>query len=262
MAVIVGTSGYSYKDWVGPYYPAGTRPDAMLGLYAGEFRAVELNFSYYGLPKAATLEKMAMRVDDGFKFTLKLHKDLTHERDRARESMPAFREALRPLTESGKLGGLLAQFPNSFQGTRENCRHLLWLAEELQGCGLAVEFRHDSWDREDIPAWLARHGIALCSVDLPRLQGLPAPVARLADPGMAYLRFHGRNAASWYRHEESYQRYQYVYSGPELAEWVPRVKELAGQAAAVYVFFNNHFGGQAAVDARAFRLLLAAAGIL
>ncbi|MBI3891711.1 MAG: DUF72 domain-containing protein [Candidatus Wallbacteria bacterium] len=261
-SILVGTSGYSYKDWVGPFYPNGTRQDGMLGLYAQRFPAVELNFSYYAIPKPETLARMAECVPPEFRFTLKLHKALTHQRQDAREAVGPFREAMRPLAESGKLACLLAQFPYSFAGSKPNCHFLTWLAEELAGPRLVVEFRHASWDKAEVGPWLARHGIGVASVDAPALEGLPDSVARLADPAIAYVRFHGRNRESWWEHEQAYQRYQYDYSEAELAEWTPRVAELASKAAVVYVFFNNHFGGSSAANAQLFRGMLRQAGLL
>lgn len=260
-AVIVGTSGYSYKDWVGPFYPEGTRAGEMLAYYAGRFGAAELNFSYYGIPKPRTLEQMAGRVPDDFRFTLKLHRSLTHERQEASTTLPAFREAIRPLIDSGKLAGLLAQFPFSFAGSKPACRHVLWLAEQLPGARLVAEFRHISWEKPEVAPWLARHGIALASVDAPALEGLPSAIERLGDPAIAYVRFHGRNREAWWEHDQAYQRYQYDYSEEELSEWVPRVVSLTGKAAVVYVFFNNHFGGVSAANASLFRELLRRSGV-
>ena len=257
--VLVGTSGFSYKDWVGPVYPEGLPKSDWLRFYAQElgFRTCELNFSYYRLPAERTLQIMADKVPEGFKFTLKATRTLTHERDKATpEEFARYSAALRPLVDQGKFGCVLAQFPYSFHATAENREFLSHLREGLRDLPVVVEFRNSRWLEGDDTLALLRHlGLGFCCVDEPRLKGLMPPIA-VATSGVAYVRFHGRNAEKWWRHDQAWERYDYTYDDDELREWVPKIGELAEQADVVYLYANNHWEGQSVGTARQLGLLL------
>src|SRR5262249_10874418 len=150
--VWVGTCGYSYADWVGPFYPPGTRSPRMLPLYSLTFPLVELNFTFYRLPTAAALARLAEQTPDGFQFIVKLTRTLSHEQDA--ESVEPFREAAEELRRRVRLLGLLAQFPQSVHFTAANRQWVETLSRGLSGLSLAVEFRHRSWDRPEVPGWL------------------------------------------------------------------------------------------------------------
>src|SRR4051794_2878352 len=115
----IGTSGYSYKDWIGEYYPQGTKDNEMLSYYARDFSTTEINFTYYRLPNPFTLKAMADKVPDGFVFSVKASKELTHEREDV-APFQQFVAALQPMIEQNKFGTVLAQFPNSFKPSDEN----------------------------------------------------------------------------------------------------------------------------------------------
>ncbi len=250
-----GTSGYSYKDWIGPFYPEGIPERDMLSYYAREFDTVEVNFTYYRLPNAHTLGAMARKVPPGFLFTVKASQELTHGREDNQEAFARFREALRPLQDEGKFGCVLAQFPWSFRCSDENRAYLEFLRGQLPDLPVVVEFRNAAWIREESFALLQGMNLGFCCVDEPRLKGLIPPIARATGPA-AYVRFHGRNAAKWWQHEQAYERYDYAYSEAELREWVPKIRELARAAETVYVLANNHFQGKAVTTAKQLRLLL------
>ncbi len=122
---------------------------------------------------------------------------------------------------------------------------------------MVVEFRNAAWVNQPTFDLLRSLGLGFCSVDEPRLRGLVPPVAVATDP-LAYVRFHGRNAAKWYQHQEAWERYDYVYTEDELREWVPKLWELDATAPLTLVYFNNHFGGQAVRGARDLGQLLLA----
>ena len=174
---------------------------------------------------------------------------MTHEMTATAADCKKFLEALAPLTEAKKLNCVLAQFPYSFNHSQENRDYLLRLADHLQGPRLAVEFRRDSWISEDTYSWLRENGLIYVSVDGPALRGLPARHA-VATGDMAYVRFHGRNAEKWWQHAQSYERYDYLYSEDELKSWVIPLRALEAASGEVFVCFNNHFIGQAVVNAR------------
>jgi uncharacterized protein YecE (DUF72 family) len=251
----IGTSGYSYEDWIGPFYPEGIAKGDMLLYYAREFDTTEVNSTYYRLPTPQMLAAMARKVPAGFLFTIKASQELTHVREEPEEAFRQFREALRPLQEAGKFGCVLAQFPWSFRPTDENRDYLAVLREQLVDLPVVIEFRNAGWVSDATFDLLRRLNLGYCCVDEPRLKGLIPPIAR-ATAAVAYVRFHGRNAAKWWQHEQAWERYNYTYSDDELREWVPKVKDLAGAAETVYVLANNHFQGQAVTTAKQLRMLL------
>ena len=265
--IFVGTSGYSFADWVGPFYAPGTRPGDFLAAYARHFDAVEVNSTYYRVPSPAAIGKMERKTPPGFRFMVKVNQAMTHERSLEPSLVSGFRAALEPLRAAGKLDGLLAQFPWGFRRTRENESHLAALRESLPGEPLFVEFRHSSWAAPDLAGWLRERRLGYCAVDEPPLEGL-MPSVTLVTAADAYVRFHGRNAANWWggrpaattgggaRAARPGDRYDYDYRADELKEWVQKVRELAERARRTYLFFNNCHAGQAARSAKLMQELL------
>lgn len=256
MAVYVGTAGFSYKDWRGPFYPPDTKPRGMLEEYAKRFGVVEINSTYYAIPSPELLFKMARRTPVSFQFTVKANRGMTHEIGDNDEVFTSFKSAIRPLEDSGKLGCVLAQFPWGFKRTRDNASYLQVLSEGLDGTDTVVEFRNSEWDGDETIDLLSGLGLGYCCVDEPRLHGLMS--GRVAATGpVSYVRFHGRNSETWWdQKRESWERYNYLYSPGELAEWVPRVQELAENSDRTYIIFNNHYKGQAPTNARMFEEML------
>lgn len=252
-SVRVGTSGYSFADWVGPFYPPGTRPGAMLDYYQRRFRTVEINATYYRIPPPATMARMAERTSPDFDFMVKLPGELTHRRTGIAAPLDAFRRAIAPLAEAGKLAGVLAQFPFSFHRSPAAECYLADLREALAPLPAFVELRHASWDAPDLPALMGTIGCGFCSVDEPRLPGLIPQRAFVAGE-TAYVRLHGRNARDWWGGGS--ERYNYLYRPDELEGWAEIVRRLAQEARATYVFFNNCHAGHAVVNARMMEDLL------
>lgn len=118
--IVLGTSGWSFKDWVGPFYPAGTERAHMLGYYLREFPAVEVNSTYYRIPHWRTFEAIAKKTPPGFEIVVKTHHDMTHLRSREPGLYQEFERSILPLREAGKLTGILAQFPYGFRRTPQN----------------------------------------------------------------------------------------------------------------------------------------------
>lgn len=256
MATYIGTSGFSYKDWVGPYYPPNLPQREWLTFYAQEFPACELNFSYYRMPDPNTLKRMAAKVPEGFLFILKAYQGLTHERE---DNTPLFRqfvEALAPFTQAGRLGCILAQFPYSFRPTTENRDYLRALRENFGELPVVVEFRNVEWIEPETFALLRENNLGFCCVDEPHLPGLLPPIAEVTSKEAAYLRLHGRNAAKWWQHEHAWERYDYTYTDEELSDWIPKVRKMASEASNTFIFANNHRHGQAIDTARQMRRLL------
>jgi uncharacterized protein YecE (DUF72 family) len=259
--ILIGTSGYSYDDWVGPVYPPGTPKEDFLPLYARQFPVVELNFSYYRQPSAHALERMIAATPDGFLFALKAHRSMTHEIGESWEKdIAAFREALLPMVEAQRLAAVLLQFPYSFSYTAESRTRLAALCEKLSGLPLAVEFRKSDWHKDRVLAGLRDRGVSLVSVDEPDLPNLLRPTAEVTG-AFGYVRMHGRNKAAWWTGDNA-SRYDYLYSPGELEEWIERIKSIMERAPVLLLFFNNHWRGNAAQNAREMRMLLQERGLM
>lgn len=251
----IGTSGFSYDDWVGPFYPADLKKQDWLAFYAREFKALEINYTYYRMPTARTLDGMARKVPPGFVFTIKTPQEMTHTRDADPALFSQFIEALKPIIDQAKFGTILAQFPFSFPRTRENTDYLKEFRARFGDLPVVVEFRNAHWLTRETFEFLREQSLGFCCVDEPQLKGLLPPVA-VATSNTAYVRFHGRNALKWWEHEHPYERYDYTYRKEELTEWIPKIKKLNESAQAVFVFANNHYGGQGIDTARQLRLML------
>ncbi len=251
----VGTSGFSYRDWVGVYYPPELPASQRLAFYGAEFSAVEINSSYYRPPTAASLLAISRRAPERLVFTVKAPGAITHQREDLAANCRALVDALQPWREQQRLGCVLAQFPYAFGNTPANQDYLRALAEHLAAVPTVIEFRQEGWARRSALALLRKLGLGICCVDQPRLAGLMPPHAVLTSP-VGYVRFHGRNAAKWWRHDEAWERYDYRYTEAELEPWVPRIRQLAEQAEVVFVFANNHWEGQAVDTARQLKLKL------
>lgn len=249
---IVGTSGYSFEDWVGAFYPPGTSRGGMFEEYAKHFDAVELNFSYYRIPAAPTLARIAAKSPAGFSFWVKANKKTTHERDRSIAG--EFLEGLAPLGKTGKLAGILLQFPQSFHRTGENRKYLAGVIEDFASAPLAVEFRHFSWDHPSTGGGLRERNVALVIPDVPDLGGLYRPSAPIVTGERGYLRLHSRNPANWYT--GGARRYDYDYSQQELEGVLSEWSALESKVDRIYTFFNNCHRAQAAQNAEAFRRLM------
>lgn len=252
----IGTSGYSYADWKGPFYPSDLPQRDFLPYYATHFDACEINFSYYRMPTAKTLASMVERTDGRVQFAIKATRTLTHEpaADLATEAA-TFRTALAPFVDARVLGGVLLGFPGGLRPSPGSWDRIRRLLDALAPLPRVVEFRHRSWLSEATFDRLRDQGAAFCCVDEPALPSLIPPVAVVtAEP--AYVRFHGRNRDKWFGHEAAHERYNYDYSDDELAEWVPRIERLAKRSTQTLVFFNNHFQARAVSAANRLREML------
>jgi uncharacterized protein YecE (DUF72 family) len=252
--IIVGTSGYSFDDWVGTFYPVGIRKGDMLREYCKHFAGVEVNSTYYRIPHPAVLRRMEEKTPDGFEFVIKANQEMTHKGSKDDALYRSFKEALEPVIDAGKFGGIICQFPWGFKHTPDNKAHLEFLRERLSDCPLFVEFRNSSWITEDMFDDLRAADIGYCSVDEPRLRGLVPPIARVTTD-IGYARLHGRNAKNWWGRGGG-DRYDYLYSEEELREWLAKIRSMSERAKKTYVFFNNCHAGQAARNAALMKELL------
>ena len=253
-AVRVGPAGWSYRDWEGTVYPpnrsSSVHPLTILCQY---FDTVEINSTFYAPAQAKNATSWLEKVVDNsrFRFSAKLWRRFTHENraELSKADIEAYCEGLRPLVDGGRLSAVLAQFPWSFRRTPEN---RLWLARILDGFDafpLAVEFRHRSWDRPEVYQGLQDRNVAFCNIDQPLFKDSLGPGEAVTAP-WAYVRLHGRNKSDWFRKDAGRdERYDYLYTEEELASWVERIERMREKTEEVLVITNNHFGGQAVVNA-------------
>ena len=263
----VGTSGWSYPSgdgtWKGIFYPL-PKPKGFneLAFYAEHFDTVEVNSSFYRVPAVKTAEEWAKRTPKNFEFSLKLFQKFTHPemflkatgRDPAdidRKDVDEFRAALDPLASAGKLGALLAQFPASFKNEPGSRDYLAWLLHAFEEYDVAVELRHRSFSDDPVETMdlLAEYGAALVQIDEPKFKTSIRQDRRPNVKTFFYLRLHGRNAAQWWTHEKSEDRYNYLYSEAELEPFVDAAEDASARVKKAYVYANNHFSAKSVANA-------------
>jgi uncharacterized protein YecE (DUF72 family) len=260
--ILVGTCGYGYSEWVGPVYPEKTKDREKLGLYSGLFGTVELDNTYYGMPKREHMEKKLVDGGPDLTFSIKANDSLTHKIQPAEweERAKTYREAIEPVLQAGRLEAVLFQFPYSFHYEDDNRRYLAKLLDFFKDVPSAVEFRVADWYTNRVFDALKDRGVSLVSLDMPNLKGLP-PLTELVTAKTAYIRLHGRNAEKWWGSDSTAQ-YDYLYNGSELEAWVDRIKRIMVQADRLLVYFNNHARGQAVENAKMLVGMLEKAGLL
>lgn len=260
--LLIGTSSWSDQ---GPFYPPGTKPAQQLPYYARHFPVVEVNTTYYAIPRRSMVEGWVERTPPGFVFDVKPPRELTSTPEEPGGEAPepdadtarAFMEAIEPLIEAGKLGAVTFQFPPSYRNDEEHRDYLRLLPELFPEVRLAVEFRRRDWLDEEHAAetldLLAEAGLSYTMADEPQVgTGTVPPVYGVTNPKLAIIRFHGRNARTWYHFgTESSGRFDWDYSPEELAEWVPKIERARDEADEVHVFFNTNRGdGQGVRNAK------------
>lgn len=268
----VGPAGWSYADWEGRVYPRRKGRGFHALRYLARFvDCVEVNSSFYALPEARNAERWVELVEEhpSFRFTVKLFQGLTHgpwadtpaARDEARSLGAAFLEGVEPLRDAGRLAALLVQFPLGFQRGPTERDRLALLATVLGPIPRVLELRHGSWFAPEALEEIRDLGYSLAEIDLPRppagveVWHPPQEAPRLGPLG--YLRLHGRNSGRWFDpRADRDAKYDYLYSEDEVKEMVGRARRLAQGRDETYVVTNNHFGGQAVVNALEIRSAL------
>jgi uncharacterized protein YecE (DUF72 family) len=278
----IGTSGWNYPTgkgtWNGVFYPPrkgrGSSVPGFdeLSYYAEHFDTVEVNSSFYGTPRAQVSRSWAARTPANFEFSLKLYQKFTHPgmyKEARLADLPAtpqeldalarankadidqFKGGIEPLASKGKLGALLAQFPASFKDTPESRGYLEWLLKAFREYPVSVELRHSSWSDQvsDTVELLNRFGAAWTQIDEPKFR---SSIRQNQLPNVRtfyYMRLHGRNAAQWWKHGATEDRYNYLYSTEELqplAETATAARALVKKA---YLYMNNHFAAKSVANA-------------
>jgi len=262
--IYVGTAGWSYKDWEGIVYPAQLKKTQHPVEYMARYvDLLEINTSFYGhiKPEWGKLWcRLARGANPGFVFTAKLNKSFTHSPIAVVESTSSetirataederlAKEGLDSIAAENMLGALLAQFPISFKNTNQNRDYLDRVMEKFKAYPLVVEVRHNSWTNEGTLHYFAEKNVAFCNIDQPKLGKAIRPTEHVTAP-LAYVRLHGRNYEQWFDSDSRNDRYNYLYTEPELEHWKQRIANIAGKAQKTFVVANNHFEGKAAVNA-------------
>jgi uncharacterized protein YecE (DUF72 family) len=296
-AVRIGTASWTDPTLVksGRFYPPGTNTaEARLRYYASQFPIVEVDSSYYFIPRQEQAGVWVDRTPPDFVFNVKafslltghptrrnaIPEDLQDEIDpKHREAQRVYRghlsssavdelwrrfhEALLPLDSAGKLGAVLMQYPEWFTPKHANREELRALHQRLPGYQVCVEFRNRAWldeaaDRERTLKLLAEEGLPLVCVDMPQgFRSSMPPLAEVTAPDLAVVRFHGRDREAWqYKGPTATPRFRYLYKERELREWVPRIEHLAEGARNVHVLLNNCYEDYAIRNARDLARLL------
>jgi uncharacterized protein YecE (DUF72 family) len=292
--VRIGTASWTDPEFIkAGWYPADVKDDAegRLRYYAAHFPMVEVNASFYALPTVETTAAWAERTPDDFRFHVKAHQVISghpsepgrlpeplrnlpfqpDKRGRIRRPSRELRdavidsllEAVGPL--GGKLGAILVQLPPYVVSGPAQREELGRILSRLAPARAAVEFRHRSWaepgEREAAAELLGTYDASWVVVDAPRIdaKNVMPPIVEVTSPHLAYLRLHGRNAATWNTGRTVAERFDHVYSDEEMEEWIDPVLEMAERAQEVAVVFNNNARDHALRNAERFGELLSAA---
>ncbi|MEW2146926.1 DUF72 domain-containing protein [Micromonospora vinacea] len=284
--ILVGTASWTDRTLLdsGWYPQTADTPEKRLAYYARQFPLVEVDATYYSPPAEATARLWAERTPAGFTFNIKafslltghptrvsaLYKDLrpdTEKKNLYPDDLPAqsyeevwtrFLSALDPLVEAGKLGALLFQFPPWFTIKRANKQYLLEVAKRCAPLRPVYEFRHASWfdgdNADETLTFLREHQLPYVCVDMPQghRSSLPPVLAATAD--LAVMRFHG-HSDKW-TSKDIHEKFGYHYSKRELADWAPKLRELADQAGQTHVLMNNCYRDYAQTNAKTLAGLL------
>jgi uncharacterized protein YecE (DUF72 family) len=283
MGVRIGTSGWNYPTgkgrWNGVFYPAtrskraGTADFDELRFYASHFDTVEVNSTFYGQPRAEVTRQWAAKTPAAFDFSLKLYQKFTHPRmfkEAALKTAPGtegplldllaqvtqsdiddYRSGIEPLASAGKLGALLAQFPASFKDTAPSREYLAQLLRAFADYPVAVELRHSSWSDHigETLSMLNSFNAAWVQIDEPKFRFSIRQNYLPNITSFYYMRLHGRNAAQWWRHDKSEDRYNYLYSAAELREFADTAGAAETLVKKSYLYTNNHFSAKSVVNA-------------
>ncbi len=247
----VGTAGWIYRDWNGIVYPDKPKVDPLR--YLSEFfDTIEINSTFYRPSTAKTAESWLRRTEHNqrFRFTVKLWRNFTHQ---VEALVPAqveeWKQGVRPLQKAGHLGAVLVQYPWSFKNSIDSRQRLADVLDTFSDFSLVVEFRHRSWNEPAVLDLLRHREVGICNIDQPVIGKSIRPESHVTSR-VGYLRCHGRNYQDWFREGAGRDaRYNYLYSEEELDQQQDLIRVLEERASEVYAVYNNHYRGQAAVNA-------------
>ena len=240
--VLIGTSGWSYDEWVGPFYPRSLTKKDFLLYYSMIFYTNEINTTFYNIPSKRVVENWVKRTPKDFLFSVKIPKEITHTNkldiNKCSDHLNYYLESMEPLIESKKLLAFLIQLPPSFEKEKHfsNLKDFIdnWPRDRIrEGYFLVIEFRHKSWMDDKVFNYLEDNSLTYCAVIEPKLP----PRMDVTNANFAYIRFHGYGKKIWF---------DYYFKEAEIKKWADSISEVIHKSERVGIYFNNHFSGYAA----------------
>ena len=239
--VVIGTSGWSYDEWVGPFYPRSLKKEDFLLFYSEIFYTNEINTTFYNIPSRWVVENWVKKTPKNFLFSVKLPQSVTHTHkldiDLCLDDLNVFLKVMAPLIDSSKLLSFLIQLPPSFR-KKEHYSNLKDFIDNWPGnpendnYSLVVEFRDKSWLDDEVFRYLKEKKLTYCSV----IEPLLPPRMDITNPNFAYIRFHGYGKKIWF---------DYLFSESEIKKWAQAIKKVIQTVKMTGIYFNNHFSGHA-----------------
>jgi uncharacterized protein YecE (DUF72 family) len=248
MAIRIGCGSWADAEYMGLLYPKAFPPELRLCAYAMWFDHVEVNASYYAIPRREAVEKWIEQTPPSFLFDIRLPRAISQSPEKAGKDgrlINILLQSLEPLVQTKKLGAFLLVLSPFFTPERHGLEELDPLIERIRPHLLAVELRHAGWVSDRLRASTLRffreRMLTWVSVDMPRIKGsdLMPPVDEVTDPRLAYLRLHGRNP-NWVKVKSAAERHTYFYGEDELNELAQRIRQISKKAKNVRVVANNH----------------------
>ncbi|MEI9998314.1 MAG: DUF72 domain-containing protein [Verrucomicrobiota bacterium] len=248
MTIQCACGSYADPDYAGLLYPRGFTGALRLSAYAMWFGHLEVNASYYGVPKRASVEQWLAATPADFFFDVRVHRVISQSPAKSAQDgrlLAYFLESVQPLIDAKRLGAFLLVLSANFAPERHRLEELDALVEKMRPHALAIELRHRAWvegkTRAATLGWFRERGVTWVAVDMPRIAGadLMPPVDEVTTPRLAYLRLHGRNPR-WLEGRTAADKHTYAYTDEELRDILRRVRRLANRAENVRVVANNH----------------------
>ena len=240
--VLIGTSGWGYDEWIGPFYPKGLKKKDFLIYYSEIFYTNEINTTFYNIPPQKIVNNWVSKTPNDFLFSVKIPKIITHESklelDLCQNDLKYFLKRMEPLINADKLLSFLIQLPpffnkeehfNNLKNFFENWPH----TSAGRNYFLVVEFRHKSWMDNEVFQYLRNNKLVYCAV----IEPLLPPRMDVTNPEFCYIRFHGFGKNPWFN---------YFFKEEEIKNWARSITQLIPKVESLGIYFNNHFSGYAA----------------
>ncbi|MFX1376511.1 MAG: DUF72 domain-containing protein [Promethearchaeota archaeon] len=240
--ILIGTSGWSYEEWIGSFYPKSLRQEDFLLFYSEVFFTNEINTTFYNIPSRWVVQNWVKKTPSNFLFSAKIPQTITHEHklntDLCLNDLNYYLNSMEPLIKAKKLLSFLIQLPPTFNKIEHfgNLREFInsWPGDlKRDNYNLVVEFRHKSWMNTEVFEFLKRKSITYCAV----IEPLLPPRMDITNPELVYIRFHGFGDKIWF---------DYCFKEEEIKKWAQSIREIIPEAKQIGIYFNNHFSGYAA----------------
>ncbi|MFX1280318.1 MAG: DUF72 domain-containing protein [Promethearchaeota archaeon] len=240
--ILIGTSGWGYDEWIGPFYPKSLKKEDFLLYYSEIFFTNEINTTFYNTPSRWVVQNWVNKTPKNFLFSAKIPQTITHENfldiDLCLRDLNYFLDSMEPLVKSKKLLSFLIQLPPTFKKNKHfgNLKEFFdnWPGNyDKNGYKLVVEFRHKSWMDDEVFNYLKDESITYCAV----IEPLLPPRMDITTSELLYIRFHGYGEKIWF---------DYFFKEEEIKKWAQSIGEIAPKVEKIGIYFNNHFSGYAA----------------